>query len=242
MNDWFIWNGVNCTTYGIHVSELPALTLPQERVTFTTVPGRAGSYTVKEGDYVYEDLTFTVQCFLEDPAHIPAIGAWLRGSGTVTFANRTGGYYKAHVTNQIPFETVIKGRAHRTFSIVFQCKPFFYLDDNEPITITTSGTIITNPGFAPSEPLFQFSHVGDFTLTINGQMVNFDNIGTGSGLYMDCEHKDAYLQTVSDGVTTIRNYNNHMEGEFPVLIPGSNAISWDGNLDYIIITPNWRTL
>ena len=52
MNDWFEWNGVKCTDYGIYVTELPPPTIPEERVTFTDIPGRSGSLTTLEGDYV----------------------------------------------------------------------------------------------------------------------------------------------------------------------------------------------
>ena len=88
MNDWFEWNGVRCTQYGIHVSELPPPTIPSERVTYTNVPGRPGSLTTLEGEDVYEDVVLTAQCFLADPMKIPAIAAWLKGSGKVAFAGR----------------------------------------------------------------------------------------------------------------------------------------------------------
>ena len=40
MQDYFLWNGVDCRTYGIHVSELPPNTIPAERTGLTTVEGR----------------------------------------------------------------------------------------------------------------------------------------------------------------------------------------------------------
>ena len=36
--------------------------------------------------------------------------------------------------------------------------------------------------------------------------------------------------------------NDHMEGEFPVLKPGTNLISWSGDATRIVIEPNWRYL
>ena len=42
MNDWFEWNGVRCTQYGIHVSELPPPTIPSERATYNQRPRQAG--------------------------------------------------------------------------------------------------------------------------------------------------------------------------------------------------------
>ena len=107
MQDYFLWNGVDCRTYGIHVTEQPPITIPLERSTQTNVPGRPGSLTQLEGEDVYDDMILTATCFISDPAQIPAIAAWLKGSGTVAFANRTGGYYKARIANQIPFEKVL---------------------------------------------------------------------------------------------------------------------------------------
>ena len=82
--------------------------IPAERSTQTNVPGRPGSLTQLEGEDVYDDLILSATCFISDPAQIPAIAAWLKGSGTVTFANRTGGCYKARIANQIPFEKVLR--------------------------------------------------------------------------------------------------------------------------------------
>ena len=97
LNDWFEWNGTRCTEYGIYVMEQPTLTVPSERVTTTTIPDRPGSLTTLEGDDVYDDLVLTANCLVRDPAQIPAIAAWLKGGGTVSFANRPGGFYDARM-------------------------------------------------------------------------------------------------------------------------------------------------
>ena len=146
MNDWFEWNGVKCTDYGIYVTEQPPPTIPEERVTFTDVPGRSGSLTSLEGDYVYNDMVLTATCVISDPDRIPEIAGWLRGSGTVTFANRDGGFYYARIINQIPFEKILRGNPHRTFAVNFRCKPFWYEADVAPKNIqpasgSTSGYV-----------------------------------------------------------------------------------------------------
>ena len=91
MMDWFEWNGVRCTEYGIHVLEQPPITVPAERATHTNVPGRPGSLTTLEGEDVYDDMILTATCLIADPSRISEVAAWLKGSGTVTFANREGG-------------------------------------------------------------------------------------------------------------------------------------------------------
>ena len=81
MQDYFLWNGVDCRQYGIHVTEQPPVTIPLERSTQTNVPGRPGSLTQLEGEDIYDDMILTATCFISDPAQIPAIAAWLKGSG-----------------------------------------------------------------------------------------------------------------------------------------------------------------
>ena len=232
MTDYFIWNGVDCRTKGIHVSELPPITIPLERSKQTNVPGRPGSLTQLEGDDVYDDMILTATCFIADPAQIPAIAAWLKGKGTVTFANRTGGYYKARIANQIPFEKVLRGNPHCTFAVNFRCYPFWYQENVSDVTITTSGSTITNPGSVYSEPLLTINGSGDITLMVGTTIVELTDIN--GSIVLDCALKEAYK-----GTTLM---NDHMSGDFPVLKPGLNAVSWSGNVTRIVIKPNWRYL
>ena len=142
MRDWFIWNGEPCTLYGIHVSEQPPITIPEERVTFTDVPGRSGSLTILEGQDVYKDLTLTANCFVSNENAVFTFEHWLRGGGTVEFANRPGGHFNARIVNQIPFERIVRGRPNRTFAVNFRCKPFWYKDGIPDIVLTESMSVI----------------------------------------------------------------------------------------------------
>ena len=232
MNDWFEFNGLRCTAFGIHVSEQPPITLPSERVSFTDVPGRSGSLTTLEGDYVYEDLLLTVTCFVKDIERIDEIASYLKGSGTVTFANRQGGFYYGRIVNQIPFEKILRGNPHRSFSVNFRCKPFFYLNDVQPITLTSSGAFITNPGRVPSEPVVTVTGSGEITLMVGMSIVELSDMN--GSITLDSELQEAY-----NGMTSL---NNRMSGDFPVLLPGQNAVSWTGNVTKVEVRPNWRTL
>ena len=232
MNDYFIWNGVDCRTYGIHVADQPPVTIPQERSTQTNVPGRPGSLTQLEGEDVYDDMVLTAQCFISDPAQIPAIAAWLKGKGTVTFANRTGGHYNARISNQIPFEKVLRGNPHCSFAVNFRCFPFWYQDNAADVTLTTSGTAITNPGSVYSDPVITVTGSGDITLMVGTTIVELT--GVSGSIVIDSVLKEAYK-----GTTLM---NDHMSGDFPVLKPGLNAISWTGTVTQVAIKPNWRYL
>ena len=232
MNDYFLWNGTDCRTYGIHVSELPPVSIPVERSTQTNVPGRPGSLTTLEGRDVYDDMILTAECFIADPAQIPAIAAWLKGSGTVVFPNRAGGHYKARIANQIPFEKILRGNPHRSFAVNFRCYPFWYQDGVGDITITTSGATVNNPGSVYSEPVLTITGSGDINLMVGVTAIELTDID-GSVVI------DSVLQEAYKGTTL---QNEHMSGDFPILLPGMNAISWTGNVTSIVVQPNWRYL
>lgn len=231
MNDWFLWKGQKCTELGIHVSEQPPITIPSERATFTNVPGRSGSLTTLEGDDVYDDLLLTATCFISDPSRILEIAAWLRGSSTVTFANRQGGYYHARIVNQISFEKILRGNPHRSFAVNFRCKPFWYANDVQPITLTTSGTFITNPGSVFSEPVITVYGSGEITLMVG---MTITELEITDRITLNTPLMEAYSGS--------KSMNNCMSGDFPILLPRQNAISWMGNVKRVEIQPNWRSL
>ena len=238
MNDWFEWNGVRSTEYGVHVLEQPPLTMPAERATFTVVPGRSGSLTTLEGDDVYDDLMLTATCIIDNPARIPEICSWLRGGGTVTFANREGGFYYARVVNQIPFEKILRGNPHRSFAVNFRCKPFWYQSDVpdkriQPASGSTSGYVtMNNPGTIASEPIITVTGTGEITLIVDMTIVELSDMNGDITI-------DSVLQEAYSGVESM---NNRMSGDFPTLSPGNSTISWTGNVTYLTVTPNWRYL
>lgn len=232
MNDWFEWNGVRCTDFGIHVSEQPSITIPEQRVTQVVVPGRSGSLNVVEGDYVYDDIILTATCFIADPSRIPEIAAWLRGGGTVTFANRQGGFYYAWIANQIPFEKILRGNPHCSFVVYFRCFPFWQAAEEQTIELTSSGQFITNPGTVPAEPVITVYGSGEITLIVDQMIVELD--GIDGSITIDSTLDEAYTgQTLN---------NESMSGEFPILKPGANAISWSGEVSRVVVVVRWRYL
>lgn len=236
MRDWFDWNGVRCTTYGIHVSQQPPITFAGERVTFTDVPGRSGSLTVLEGEDVYSDITMTAQCFITDESQIAAIGAYLKGGGNVTFANRPEGYYKARIINQIPLEQVMRGRLNKNFAVNFRCKPFLYVPNETPIHKTVGGNI-TNGGNVYSEPIIKVTGSGDVTLMVGTTIIELT--GIDGHIIINSELQEAYKITdAQTGTATLQN--DKMAGEFPRLTPGLNGISWTGTVSAVDVTVNTR--
>lgn len=208
------------------------MTLPAERVTFTDVPGRSGSLTTLEGEDVYEDVVLTAQCFIQSGARVPEIAAWLRGSGTVTFANRDGGFYYARVVNQIPFEKILRGNPHLAFAVNFRCKPFWYQKDVAPITLTQSGSFVTNPGSVHAEPVITVYGTGAITLMVGMSITELE--GVSGSVTLDTPLMEAYSEATS--------MNGRHERRFSDTFAGTKAVSWTGNVTKVVVEANWRWL
>ena len=232
LNTWFTWNGTRCTDYGIHVVRQPELIKPSERVSFTPVPGRSGTLTTLEGTDVYDDFLLTVECVVGDTSNLNSIFGWLKGSGKFTLANRQGGFYEAHIVNQISLEQILRGNPHRRFALNFRCQPFFYLSGVANISIPASGTCLTNPGSVFSEPVLKVTLTSDAQITMGGSY--FELAGITGTVTVDTPLKETYKSYSS--------YTSKMSGDYPTLLPGENIITWSGGVTGIVITPNWRTL
>ena len=114
----------------------------------------------------------------------------------------------------------------------FRCFPFWYLDGVADITLTASTSVITNPGSVYAEPVLTVYGSGDITLMVGTAIVEL--LGVDGSIIIDSVLKEAFKGNVLQ--------NEKMSGEFPILRPGVNAVSWTGNVSSVTITPNWRSL
>jgi len=234
LNDWFSWNGLRCTDYGIHVLNQPDIVRPAERISTEKVFGRSGTLTKLEGEAVFDEFIAPFECIIRNPSRLREINAWLHGDGRVAFPNRPGGFFYARVANQIEYAKILRGNPHRSFTINFRCQPFFYHDDSPVKILLESGEFIVNPGTAASEPVITVTGSGDITLMVGQYIVELE--GMDGSIILDTPHMEAYKL---DGVLPV-NRNGIMTGEFPLLVPGANAVSWTGDVSAITIQPHWR--
>lgn len=238
--DWFIWKGESSKAYGIRVLELPPISIAQERMTYEKIAGRSGSLAMPEGDDVYEDVTLSCTCMLTDMAMLDRAMGWLRGSGKLTLANRSNGYYEARVSNQIDLNKIITSREERQFTVSFRAQPYFYLSGVEDIELTTSGETINNPYSIASAPRIMVYGSGDVGLSIGGQLAILKDLN--DGILLDTALQDALTL---DGSGLL---NNQMAGDFPIIPSGTSMVSWyafdeddnPGAVTKIVISPRWR--
>lgn len=228
------FRGVDSMSVGLVVTDLPEVVIPEERVTFTNVPGRSGALAQTEGRSVFNDITLSVGLYCPEvtPSAIRAIGGYFRGAGELRLPNRPGGYYEARVVNQIELARILRGNKPRTFEAHFRCKPLFYLNAGlDPIEVE-SGEFLTNPSTVEAHPVIEIEGEGDVTLLVGDQTVQLT--GLDGGIVLDGVLQEAYW----DGILE----NAKMSGDFPTLGAGDTAISWTGTVTAVRVTPHWAEI
>ena len=173
-----------------------------------------------------------MEFYISDENQINLINDWLHGYGSLRTEKDPGGYFKAHVTSGLGYEKYlqIKDKMTVTFKIN---PPFFYLNSGDtPLPFTTSPAVINNPGTHDAEPLIKVTGSGNITLDINGKIIQLT--GVVGHIYIDSESQYVYKDTT--------NLGDKMVGDFPVLNPGVNNMTWTGTVTSIEIIPRWRDL
>lgn len=232
MRAWFRWKGVKCTAIGVIANVLPEITMPLERVSYTSVPGRSGTLTQTEGEDVYDDIVLTVECSVENGKRLGEVMRYLKGADQVEFSNRPGGFYYARVSNQIPFEKILRGRPNRRFAVSFRCKPFWYVSEEADVEMNEIGWV-ENEGSVYAEPIITVRGSGDGVLLVGENMIELK--GMEGEIIID-----STLQEVYDAQGESKNAC--MTGEFPRLAVGRNEIGWSGGITGVTIRKNTRYL
>lgn len=234
----FIFNGKDSfQNFGIYIEKRPNLPSPRRRVSYIEVPCRDSM--LRRDEETYEDITLSVECSLiGDPySKISNIKSWLLNAGEsdLTFSYQPDKKYIAQVVNSIDFEVVLKITSH--FVILFNCQPFQYATENASVSVTDgSGYFLTNPGSMASLPIIKVNGSGAGSLTVNENSVSFSSID--EHVILNSEIQEAYKYTG----TVLINKNATKTGDFPMLLPGENTISFSENITSLEIIPNWRWL
>ena len=230
---YFIWKGTDSRTMNIRVRNRMPIIRPQERVNHVTIPGRAGELTQLEGEDIYESYIQTVNVTVEGAENVPAAETWLRGEGLITFDSQPELQQKARVINAVTFNKLSRNLDLWQGDIQFYCEPVKRAMTDTAISVTSSGTSISNPGDLKAFPSIKITGSGAVSITCGGKTLIIPNCV--SGWTADCENK--WILN-SSGVPQM----NAWQGEFPEIQTGSNTVSFTGSITKLEITPHWRYL
>lgn len=242
----FTFDGINSfDTFGLYISEKKIYSAPARDMTFMSVPGRNGDVIIDNGRFQNASISYTVS-FLDLPSKAIDLKQWLLRPGYKILSDsyQPGWFRYAVNANALDISELVEGAG--SFQLVFNCKPFMYSQAGQIATnITSSGTTIENEYLFDSLPLIVIhlsSGSGNVTLTISNEdgsetehKINAPGV---NDIYIDSE-----LMSVYNGSTLLNQKidTDHFDG-FPILKPGTNTISWSGNVTSIDVIPRWCTL
>lgn len=233
----FTFNGsnFNAVAANCYVLGRSGFGAPTRDVQTINVPGRSVPLTIDNNRW--NTVTGSYRCVIPKNYATVKIGLinWLSSVGFLKLTDTfdTGVYRKAKYTgiteNKVVYDTAAQ------IDINFEVSPERWTTAGDTAQTVTSGSTINNATAYVSKPLYRINGSGNFTLTVNGNSVSFDN--NVNGITIDCDICRAY-----NGATP---KESGMTGSFDSLLlnPGNNTISWTGSgVTSVTVKPRWWTL
>lgn len=227
------FKGTTASSKNVTVLKYPEIVKPTLRVETVKVPGRDGELTLS-GMPSYEAMVLECECMVPSVDKISAAAAWLTGRGDLVLGNDPTYAYDAQVIDEIRFEKILRGHAHRRFTVPFLCNPLKKAAATESnIELTAPGTV-NNIGHVPSRPLIKIEGSGNVVLAVGAYSLAVTDISTSILI-------DSDLGMATNAAGTV-NESYKVSGAWPLLVVGNNAVGWTGTVSKVTITPRWRYL
>ncbi len=225
-------NGVSSSTIiGLLIQSLPPITRPAMRVQKTTVDGRAGDIITDLG---YDAYDREMSVGLHGAFDIDNVIAYFSGSGEAVFSNEPDKVYNYEFYEKIDYERLLR---FKTAKVKMHVQPYKYKYNETAVVQTLSGSsgtfTITNSGNTLAEPTFDIVGSGTVVLSVpDGQLTRAFQVDMSNDaeVIVDTESLEAYFGNALKNRLVTGNIKSF------VLQPGSNTISWSGDITQITIT------
>lgn len=220
---YFIWNNKDCRSMGIIMRGPAAIVRPEERVQHVEIPGRSGDLTELEGENIYNSYIQTVSFSVRGGFRVREVYKWLRGSGYVTFSGEPDRKQAARIIGAITLNRVSRNLDNWAGEVQFYCQPLKQKMQEEKQTVTAVNTAVINAGDVIARPLMKVTcNAASCTVTIGGKSITMTDLTGGTKFWLDC---DAMIAT-NEAKTA--DWTAWTVGDFPQLLPGSNAVGGSG--------------
>ena len=231
---YFIFQGVDSRTKGVHLISYPPIIRPARRVKYVSIPGRAGDVALEEGDHVYDAYDRTMEISNVKGASLAAVQKWLTGHGTMIVSNEPTRAYTVDLAARWQADKIIRGVWGGVLTMHTQPLKQSVPAESD-ITVTSSGATVTNPGDVPSAPLIQIVGSGTISLTLGGKTLALT--GVESGWKIDCE--TGWVLSAAGAALYGVCTGEPGKVRLPV---GASSVLFTGSVTKLIITPRWRYL
>lgn len=231
-NGYFTFDGVKSSNYGVWINGGGTFNAPKRRYKNYVVPGRNGALTIDEG--AFEEIEHIYPAFIKDSfsSNIQDFRNQMmskNGYVRLTDSYHTDEFYLARYMDGLEADVVPGGRGG-SFDVKFVRDPRRFLVSGETQTTVSSGGSISNPTLFAARPLIRVTGYG--TVTLNSQTITITN--AFAYVDIDSETQDCYHETDNANAQVTFQTNN-----FPTLRPGTNNLTYSGNITGVKITPRW---
>ena len=233
---YFIYNGTKSSDLGVFIQSKNIYSSPKYDASLISIPGRNGDLISPGGRFGNASVSYT--CFVSAKSieelsdKMTAVKAWLYREPD-RYHDLSDSYdtkFKRSAFFNSKLDISDEAKKIGTFTVTFSCKPQRYLVESLNIESHNVSFTVVNPYPLNAKPYIKITGSGDVSFAIQSGGTNrIRNIKDVDG-YIECDselmnfYKDTYLQ------------NNKVTGSgFPELQPGSNAISWTGNVTKVEI-------
>lgn len=231
------FDGKASSDYALTVERYPNYQKPQRKMDVYSVPGRTGD--ILHVQDAWEDVKQEYDIFAgtgEDdsvPDDFSDVADWLysaKGYCVLRDDFDSTHYRKAYFSGPFDVENLLSRTGRATIS--FTCKAPRYRDaGTAPIVVLTSSTI-SNPTAFASRPLLKVEGTqSGGTVTVNGTVFTISNLTTP--IFIDCEEMNCYDLNGNNRNGDVSSSTS----EFAILKPGSNSVSFTGNITKVTVTP-----
>lgn len=231
-DNYVIFNGVDSRDIkGLIIQELPAISRPKVRTEKITIDGRDGDIINELG---YQSYTKTMSIGLNMQADLDEVMNYFSGRGKIIFSNEPEREYTVIIDDKIDYNRLVK---FRTANVKLYTQPYKYLVGEAPFIIEPTNETslkVGNQGNINSKPVLTIWGTGTITISINSVETFTLTMNNNGYIVVDSLNEEAYKEGILK--------NRQMTGQFPVLKPGLNTISWSGSLTKLKVEPKSRWL
>lgn len=238
-----IYNGKSSRDLHVVVEHPPAYDTPERDYEVTEIPGRNGDIIYDNGSFSNVDRVYEIAIDARKEGFSRTVGAvmsWLRSAyGYARLEDSYDrDYYRMACYKESSSIENIENEAGRV-TVTFDCMPQRFLKRGEtPTEFTESGDMHNFTQFnAKPTIIVTIDPTVEGILTIGDYVMRFlpteDVESESLNITLDCDIQDAYVDDI--------NWNNHISGKFPELVPGENPVSFTG-ITKVIIIPRWWTI
>lgn len=232
MIGYIVFDGINCSDYGVYVTDLDTDNAPGRIFHIESVPGRNGNLTYDTNAFNNITVRYPAFVFENTDANIDGFRNYLaskNGYKRLEDSFHPEEFRLARYASALTVDKTVNGLKGK-MALEFDCKPQRFLKSGETERTFLQTGSIENPTLYAAKPIIRIYGTGD--VWIGSTKITFD--GSSAYVDVDCELQDAYYGSTNKNASIQLTPN-----QFPELKAGETGISLESGITSVVITPRW---